>query len=492
MGVHGLKKLLAKYAASTLRPALSLDRYRHQRFVIDAPGMMHRYKHAIYNDHEPYAYLSSILKQYEILTSHGISCIYVFDGAKPACKHLELEKRRQRFEREQELLMQKLCAYEEAVLQLQEVSASSNPPPSSSSSHPGTWFSHIINSDTISNNSYNTTPTHPPSCACTNNNNNNNVTNTESLGCTHICMNNSHPSVVAVCQQSASPSSSLGVFPAVESVLLRGNKEQGDRVNVMVDESTQWIDQELTLAGGPDVIEMSSPPPMVSIEEQMRIVKDLEHDVAQHQKRAAAVTTEDVAALKALFLFHNIPFVMATGEGEKTCAWMTQLGLADVVVADDTDALAYGAKRVLMHLMSTKHAAIQIQLQDVLDTLRLSFPQFVDMCMLCGCDFVKIPGVAWGRALEIIRKHLSIDKWLASTTKSKANTKKRKRVTTTTEDSSHPRKASKDAMSPQTLALMIDDARSEFFVNVNMLSYMHEPLNKRIALPSPVLHNNDM
>ena len=46
----------------------------------------------------------------------------------------------------------------------------------------------------------------------------------------------------------------------------------------------------------------------------------------------------------------GIPFMTASSEAEAQCASLSLNGIADVVVTTDTDALAFGAKKVLINL----------------------------------------------------------------------------------------------------------------------------------------------
>jgi len=378
MGVHGLKKLLQKYAPTVLQPAKPLSAYRSCRFVIDAAGMMHRYKHAIYNEKEPYAYLSTILNQYEQLVSHGIHCTYVFDGKKPLCKQNEMEKRHAKKQRDHVVYQEKVAAVEAArqlAAALQQTDQDS-----------AVWM--------VTNNGGNTT----------------------------------------------------ALLSALELQQLAENPAD--------------------------------------------VISALADTAERHQKRIASVTADDIAALQSLFTFHGVPFMVATGEGEKACAWMTRVGLADIVIADDTDTLAYGATRVLMHLMSSKYPPIEVSLEAVLSGLKLDLTHFVDMCIMCGCDFAKVPGIAWGRAYDtirqngsfddIIRKFGSVDAWLQRNAgrQKKSNKKTSKapvpvsiiQKSSTDASSSTSTTATSDVLSPlprQSTPVddMVREARREFTVD---------------------------
>jgi flap endonuclease-1 len=127
------------------------------------------------------------------------------------------------------------------------------------------------------------------------------------------------------------------------------------------------------------------------------------------QKRMVVVKSEHYARLMQLLHAEGVPHVVAEGEAEKACAHMVLSGAADVVVTDDIDALVCGAPRMLRNLgLATPHhnSAQEIRLDEVLALLKLTHPQFVDYCILCGCDFSgTLPGIGPVKALQLLREH---------------------------------------------------------------------------------------
>ena len=84
--------------------------------------------------------------------------------------------------------------------------------------------------------------------------------------------------------------------------------------------------------------------------------------------------------------------------------------------SEDMDSLTFGAPRVLRNLMTPASAKLPVLEYDhakVLEELRLTEDQFVDLCILCGCDYAgSIRGVGPKSALNLIRAHGSIEKVL--------------------------------------------------------------------------------
>lgn len=367
MGVKDLKKLLRRHAPHVMLPARPLHEYTNCTFAVDVAGIMHRYKHAMYSDEQPYAYLNRILQQYNEFQSNNIACIYVFDGPKPTCKLEELGRRNNQ--------------HRQAAQQFQDAH-----------NQFVAFTSQFTDMDTLTRNSA--------------------IATTTTINVLEPTTNTN--------ESALSPSPEKTPVAHIEDIDHKDIKNEGATRTVELDLKTYCARNGVTPA---------------------HTMKQLSETIVKLKKRIATVTFEDVAALQSLFNHYDVPYVVATGESEKTCAWMTQMKMADLVLADDTDTLPYGATRVLMHLGSTKHEAIEIVLDDVLKSLDLSMREFIDMCIMCGCDFVKLPGIASGRALQMVRTHKSVENWLRHKyTKKTKDGKKPSESTKPDSSVQHPRK----------------------------------------------------
>ncbi len=139
-------------------------------------------------------------------------------------------------------------------------------------------------------------------------------------------------------------------------------------------------------------------------------------ELFKKQDRAARVVKpEYYGKLRELFRQEGVPFVTAEYEAEKACCWLVMHGYGDIVVSDDYDCLVCGVPFFLQHFNSSTNQPRFIHLQPVLDHLKMTHVEFVDYCILLGCDFGgHIKNIGPARALTIIHKHKNIDAFLAS------------------------------------------------------------------------------
>ncbi|KAI3914176.1 hypothetical protein MKW92_040511 [Papaver armeniacum] len=108
----------------------------------------------------------------------------------------------------------------------------------------------------------------------------------------------------------------------------------------------------------------------------------------------------------------GLPVVQAASEAEAECAALCKSGKVYAVSSEDMDTLTFGAPRFLRHLVgpTTKVPVVEYDIEKMLTELNLTMDQFVDLCILCGCDYCpSIRGVGEKTALKLIRQHGSIE-----------------------------------------------------------------------------------
>ena len=125
------------------------------------------------------------------------------------------------------------------------------------------------------------------------------------------------------------------------------------------------------------------------------------------------MTKEQNREVQELLTLMGIPWVEAEAEAEATAAAMAKAGTVWAVASEDTDTMTFGAPVFLRQLMapaSKKLPVLQFDTAKVLEGLRMTQDQFVDLCILLGCDYCeRIPGVGPVTAVSLIKEHGSIE-----------------------------------------------------------------------------------
>lgn len=96
------------------------------------------------------------------------------------------------------------------------------------------------------------------------------------------------------------------------------------------------------------------------------------------------------------------------------------------VGSEDMDTLTFGAPILLRHLTfseARKMPIVEVHLERVLAGLGVTMEQFIDLCILLGCDYcATVKGVGPAKAVSLIKEHGSIDKALSVLDPSKIDT----------------------------------------------------------------------
>ena len=133
------------------------------------------------------------------------------------------------------------------------------------------------------------------------------------------------------------------------------------------------------------------------------------------QKKVISVPTkQSYVALQEYFTEKGIDWIQAKHDAEKTAANLVSNGTAYAVVSEDFDTLPYlcgGGDTGKMITGFAKGDMMEYTLGPVLQQLNMDRKQFIDFCILSGCDLCKkIKNVAGKRALTLVQAHGSIER----------------------------------------------------------------------------------
>ncbi|EFA77418.1 XPG [Heterostelium album PN500] len=135
-------------------------------------------------------------------------------------------------------------------------------------------------------------------------------------------------------------------------------------------------------------------------------------DVQKFQKRTISASRKQNEECKKLLELMGVPIVQAPCEAEAQCAELCKGGKAWATGSEDMDSLTLGTTILLRRLTfseARKLPIMEIELEKVLDGLDLTHDQFVDLCILLGCDYCDtIKGIGPKKSFDMITKHKNI------------------------------------------------------------------------------------
>lgn len=153
-------------------------------------------------------------------------------------------------------------------------------------------------------------------------------------------------------------------------------------------------------------------------EEQLKaaVEDDDKEEMDKHSKRLARAGRKENEDCKRLLRLMGVPVVLAPMEAEAQAAALCKAGLVYATGTEDMDALTFATPILIRKLTFANQSAKGAQIQTMnykraIEGLGLTHDQFVDLCILLGCDYCdNIRGIGPKTALKLIREHGSIEK----------------------------------------------------------------------------------
>jgi flap endonuclease-1 len=136
-------------------------------------------------------------------------------------------------------------------------------------------------------------------------------------------------------------------------------------------------------------------------------------EVEKFSRRTVRVTKEHNQECQRLLKLMGVPYIVAPTEAEAQCAVLARADKVYAAASEDMDTLTFNAPILLRHLTYSeqrKEPIQEIHLDKVLEGLEMDRAQFIDLCILLGCDYVDpIKGIGPNTALKLIREHKNLE-----------------------------------------------------------------------------------
>lgn len=109
-----------------------------------------------------------------------------------------------------------------------------------------------------------------------------------------------------------------------------------------------------------------------------------------------------------LYFFHiiGVPVIQENYESDWILAQLNKNNLIDYILSEDSDLLTFGANRVLKNFSIREETCQIYSIHSILKHLNITKNQFIDMCILCGCDYSpKVKGMNCPKSFQLISNH---------------------------------------------------------------------------------------
>lgn len=125
-------------------------------------------------------------------------------------------------------------------------------------------------------------------------------------------------------------------------------------------------------------------------------------------KQSVIITHTQMDECVQMFKLLGMPTIKAKQEADAQCAYLSKAKLVDSIASEDMDLLTFGTEILLRDI--NKDKIVKYTLSKILAELKISYLQFVDLCILLGCDYCPtIEGIGPKNAYLLIQQYGNID-----------------------------------------------------------------------------------
>ncbi len=146
--------------------------------------------------------------------------------------------------------------------------------------------------------------------------------------------------------------------------------------------------------------------------------EELKIEMDKLNKKIIYVTQDHINSSKKLFDLLGVKYIHIDCEAEGLLSMLCKNNVIDGCISEDTDILANGGYLFLRNFNADKNTIDEYCLEGILNSMNFTHDQFVDMCILCGCDYTpKINGLGPISAYKLITKYGNIEEFLKNNKK---------------------------------------------------------------------------
>jgi len=146
-----------------------------------------------------------------------------------------------------------------------------------------------------------------------------------------------------------------------------------------------------------------------------------EEEKEKLEKSSLRLTREMIDDVKKLLSYMGVSYIHPeVGEGEAYASELCRIGYVDYVLTEDMDTMAYACPKLIRNCidrsLKRKDIVSVFDYTKLINDIELTHDQFLDFCILCGCDYCPIvPKIGSVTALKLIKTHGSIESIIEKT-----------------------------------------------------------------------------
>jgi 5'-3' exonuclease len=140
--------------------------------------------------------------------------------------------------------------------------------------------------------------------------------------------------------------------------------------------------------------------------DQTDILENMLDKKEKLQKHIKKIKTSELYNIYKLFDVLGVPYIKADFEADALCAKLFKENIITACLSDDMDMLALGCGSTIKF---QDGLLVEFNLKQVMNELKFTQDQFIDMCIMFGCDYLHHPfRLECNEVYNMIKKHGSL------------------------------------------------------------------------------------
>jgi|688.fasta_scaffold72143_3 flap endonuclease-1 len=149
-------------------------------------------------------------------------------------------------------------------------------------------------------------------------------------------------------------------------------------------------------------------------EDELKLLAEHSSIISKSKKNIITVSKEMYTNLEHLFDLWGVPWIRAKGEADFLCSRLVIDGVADAVISEDMDIIAHGCFTLITGFMTAsflRDKMVEVfSLTKILEELHITQSQFIDFCILSGCDYcATIRDIGPIKAYQLILQYVDLE-----------------------------------------------------------------------------------
>ena len=190
-----------------------------------------------------------------------------------------------------------------------------------------------------------------------------------------------------------------------------------------------------------------------------------EEAIKKYAGQTVKISKQMLDDAKNLIRLLGLPVVEAPSEAEAQCTELAKQGVVYGVASEDMDCLTFGAPILLRGFNSKDDPVVQVDLKIALSEMDITMDEFIDICILCGCDYTgNIQNLGPVKAFNFIKEYKSIEKVLEFVDEENKNEKRKTKYNYTLDNFLY-KEARKEFKTPEVTKA--SDIKVSYLFNIN-------------------------